>query len=225
VERASVSFRKVFGAVLSPTHVAFWTLLASLVTVIAFLLSSDVLSFSGGSTVAAAASPSAKSAPASVPRVGGTSATPTTPASSPSKTAANQIRLYTLPGNAAGQLGRQREAFDATLAGQRYPESTGIWVQCSSQPSVMVTFYVGGTYQKLSAIAGVADLAPPDMTVTIQVYADGGLWKWFGVTRDQSLPIDLDIGGYKTIGLTASTPARCPSSTKPLAYLGDAVVY
>ena len=69
------------------------------------------------------------------------------------------------------------------------------------------------------------NLAPlSGMSVQVQIYADGGVWRWFTVNHGQSLPVDLDISPYRSIGLTSSTPDGCPDTGKPLIYFGDAGV-
>jgi len=137
----------------------------------------------------------------------------------------DQIELYTLPANSSGQRGQQRDAYDVTLAGQRYPKSTGVWVRCVGGTQTRVSFYVGGRYQRLSAIAGLADAAPAGLTAQLTVFADDTVWKAFPLNRDQSTAIDLEIGRFQTIEFVASTPQSCPASARPLAYLGDAVVF
>jgi hypothetical protein len=62
------------------------------------------------------------------------------------------------------------------------------------------------------------------MSVQVLVYADDGVWQWFNVQKDASLPIDLDIGRFKKIGLTSSSPGGCPAG-KQLVHLGDGVVF
>jgi NPCBM/NEW2 domain len=148
------------------------------------------------------------------------SAAPATTEAAP----AGQTYLYELPATSAGRPGPQRSPIDVQLAGNRYAHSTGMWTQCAGAAAPQVTFYTGQKYQHLAGTLGVDSSAPDGMSVQVLVYADDGVWQWFNVAKDASLPIDLDISRYKKIGLTSSSPGGCPAG-KQLVHLGDGVVF
>jgi hypothetical protein len=177
-----------------------------------------------------------QSADSSTPRSAGSSAARGTDAVVPPSTSAategsatatapaGHTYLYELPATSAGGPGPQRSPVDVQLAGNRYAHSTGMWTQCAGKAVPQVTFYTGQKYQHLAGTLGIDSSAPDDMSAQVLVYADDGVWQWFTVQKDASLPIDLDISRYKKIGLTSSSPGGCPAG-KQLVHLGDGVVF
>jgi hypothetical protein len=172
-----------------------------------------------------------QSADSSVPRPAGSSVARGTDAAAPPPTTAGtatapagETYLYELPATSAGRPGPQRSPIVVQLAGNRYAHSTGMWTQCAGAAVPQVTFHTGQKYQRLAGTLGIDSSAPDGMSVQVHVYADDGLWRWFTVQKDASLPIDLDISPFKKIGLTSSSAGGCPAG-KQLVHLGDGVVF
>ncbi|WP_199509430.1 hypothetical protein [Nucisporomicrobium flavum] len=199
------------------------TVVAALTAAGVSLASSDGSATSAGTPRTAAASGSgtpSTSAPAPSPAPSDP-ATATTTSSATGDGTAAVTYLYRLPGNSAGQPGPQRGPADVRLGGQRYARSTGMWTQCGGEAVPKVSFFTGHKYQRLVGTLGIADSAPAGLSVQVQVYGDDGVWQWFTVRHGESLPVDLEIGRFGTVALTATSAGDCPDTSKPFVYIGD----
>jgi hypothetical protein len=132
--------------------------------------------------------------------------------------------LFALPVNSAGQRGQKLGPYHVSLAGTAYAHATRAHVKCANTTATPETFYTGGSYSKLVGVAGLVDGAPTGLRVQLQIWADGGLWRWYDLADGQTLSLDLEISGFKSIGVMGESPERCPLSKTPFAYLGDTMV-
>ncbi|MGA5298725.1 hypothetical protein ACPCHT_02280 [Nucisporomicrobium flavum] len=199
------------------------TVVVALTTAGVAVVSSEKSATSAGALPAAAGTGSGMpgtAAPATSTAVS-EPATATTTSSATGDGTAAVTYLYRLPGNSAGQPGPQRGPADVRLGGQRYARSTGMWTQCGGQAVPKVSFFTGHKYQRLVGTLGIADSAPAGLSVQVQVYGDDGVWQWFTVRHGESLPVDLEIGRFGTVALTATSAGDCPDTSKPFVYIGD----
>lgn len=186
----------------------------------------------------AAATPVASGPATSGPATSGSAGSPDATASAPAGDeaadfaaprdgagATTHTYLYQLPVNSAGQQGQQRKPLDVVLAGNHYTHSTGMWANCAGRSVPTTSYHPGGKYEHLAGTLGIVQSAPAGMSVTVYLSGDDSFLGAFTVNHDQTLPLDLDISRYQSIGFYASATGGCPRTDTPLVYLGDAVVF
>lgn len=134
------------------------------------------------------------------------------------------LPLYNATVTAFDQASSGR-AYDSTLNGTHFPDSTGFWVGCEGKASA-VTFALDGKYQRLTGTAGLDAVAPKDVVVKLVVEVDGKAAATLSVSRTASAPVDVDVTAARTLTLSAQrTKGTCANATRPYGAVGDALLH
>jgi hypothetical protein len=113
----------------------------------------------------------------------------------------------------------------ARLAGRSYPDSTGAWVACADPPATL-TYHLAKKFRRLTAVAGLAEFAPPDLAVRFQLTADGRTVASHVVDHRATATIDLDVSNVDSLVISAvRTAGSCPPSPRPFGVLGEASLF
>ncbi|GAB2962851.1 hypothetical protein GCM10027280_59680 [Micromonospora polyrhachis] len=124
----------------------------------------------------------------------------------------------------AGDASRSGYRIDSTLAGDRYPKSTALWVGCDGKP-LTISYEIDGRYKRLAATAGLDAHTPAGLAAKIVVAGDGKTRKSVTVTRDTTAAIDIDVTGVRLLTLSAvRTKGSCELASRPYGALGDALL-
>lgn len=116
-------------------------------------------------------------------------------------------------------------AYDSTLNGVHFPDSTGFWVGCEGTASA-VSFALDGKYKRLTGTAGLDAVTPKDIVVKLVVEVDGKDAATVSVSRTSSAPIDVDVTSARTVTLAAvRTKGTCGTATRPYGAVGDALLH
>ena len=121
--------------------------------------------------------------------------------------------------------GGSGRAYDSTLNGVHFADSTGFWVGCEGKPS-SVTFALDGKYKRFTGTAGLDAVAPKDVVVKLVVEVDGKDAATVSVSRAASGPLDVDVTSARTLTLSAQrTKGTCANATRPYGAVGDALLH
>jgi hypothetical protein len=122
----------------------------------------------------------------------------------------------------ASAVGANGQAINATLAGENYPTSTGMWIGCNGQPAT-TTYRLDNRFAGLNAVVGLQPHTPDGLTVFVTISGDGRVLKEFTVGKTANIPIDLTVRGVNSLVVAAILQAgTCGVSTIPYGALGDA---
>jgi hypothetical protein len=149
----------------------------------------------------------------------GTSATPSTTAA----THSTNVPLYQRfeRASAAGTNGQR---IDATLAGKRYPSSTGMWVGCDGSAAT-VTYRLDHNFSRLTAAAGLQAHTPDGLTARVTITGDGRQLSGFIASKTTTVPVDVPLIGINSLVVSAVVDqGTCGASDIPYGALGDAVL-
>lgn len=126
---------------------------------------------------------------------------------------------------AQNSVGPNGQPVTASLAGTRYPNSTGMWVGCDGEPAT-TTYRLGGRYSRLQASAGLQPHAPDALSVDVSIAADGKSLAHFIISKNATAPVDLDVGGADALVVSAIAVDRsvCGTSDTPYGALGTAML-
>lgn len=122
-------------------------------------------------------------------------------------------------------VGPNGKPINATLAGDNYPDATGMWVGCSGQPAT-TTYKLSGGFSRLHAVAGLEPNTPDGLKTHATITADGRDVQEFTIEKTQTQPIDVDLTGVDTlvVAAIAVNPSLCGSSSTPYGALGAALL-
>ncbi|WP_327005064.1 NPCBM/NEW2 domain-containing protein [Dactylosporangium sp. NBC_01737] len=138
--------------------------------------------------------------------------------------ASADVPLHDATVSASDQSGSGR-AYDSTLNGVHFVDSTGFWVGCEGKPSA-VTFALDGNFKRFTGTAGLDAVAPKDIVVKLVVEVDGKDAATVSVSRTASAPLDVDITSARTLTLSAQrTKGTCANATRPYGAVGDALLH
>jgi hypothetical protein len=138
--------------------------------------------------------------------------------------AAADVPLHDASVTASDQGGSGR-AYDSTLNGVHFVDSTGFWVGCEGKASA-VTFALDGGFKRFTGTAGLDAVAPKDVVVKLVVEVDGKDTATVSVSRTASAPLDIDVTSARTLTLSAvRTKGTCANATRPYGAVGDAVLH
>lgn len=127
-------------------------------------------------------------------------------------------------GVTASDRGESGRAYDSTLNGVHFTDSTGFWVGCEGRPSA-VTFALDGRFKRFTGTAGLDAVAPKDVVVKLVVEVDGRTAATVTVSRTASEPVELDVTSARTLTLSAlRTKGTCANATRPYGAVGDALL-
>ncbi len=138
--------------------------------------------------------------------------------------AAGNLPLHDASRTAYDQAASGR-AYDSTLNGVHFADSTGFWVGCEGKPST-VTFALDGKFKRFTGTAGLDAVAPKDVVVQLVVELDGKAAASVSVSRVTSAPLALDVTAARTLTLSAlRTKGTCANATRPYGAVGDAMLH
>jgi hypothetical protein len=122
-------------------------------------------------------------------------------------------------------VGPNGKPINATLAGNNYPDATGMWVGCGGQPAT-TTYRLNGGFSRLHAVAGLEPNTPDGLKTQATITADGRALQEFTIDKTQTQPIDVDLTGVDTlvVAAIAVNPSLCGSSSTPYGALGAALL-
>jgi NPCBM/NEW2 domain len=128
------------------------------------------------------------------------------------------------PGGAAGAAPAGGRV-TARLAGRDYPDSTAAPVACAGPPATL-TYQLAGKYRRFTAVAGVAETAPPDLAARFDVTVDGRPVSTLLVDQRRTAPVDVEVPGARTLVISAvRTAGACPPPPQPSGILGAASLF
>ncbi|MEU0556319.1 NPCBM/NEW2 domain-containing protein [Dactylosporangium sp. NPDC006015] len=128
-------------------------------------------------------------------------------------------------GRTASDQGSSGRAYDSTLNGVHFADSTGFWVGCEGKPSA-VTFALDGKFKRFTGTAGLDAVTPKDVVVKLVVEVDGKDAATVSVSRTASAPLDVDVTAARTLTLSAlRMKGTCGNATRPYGAVGDALLH
>lgn len=163
----------------------------------------------------------ATTATSSAEATAATSATAPATTSAPAENAA-QVPLYQ-EFEAEHSVGPNGKPVNASLAGTEYPNSTGMWVGCGGEAAT-TTYRLSGKFTHLHAIAGLQPHTPDQLNVDVTITGDGKSLKQFSLTKQNPVPVDVDLGGVDAlvVAAIAVNNSLCGASGTPYGALGAA---
>jgi len=153
------------------------------------------------------------------------SATATAPGTTTAPTTAGnavQVPLYQ-EFEAEHSVGPNGKAINASLAGQSYPNSTGMWVGCGGQPAT-TTYRLSHKFSRLHATAGLQPHTPEQLNVNVTISGDNRTLQQFALTKQSPVPVDVDVSGVDALVVAAIAVNNelCTASGTPYGALGGA---
>jgi NPCBM/NEW2 domain len=149
----------------------------------------------------------------------GTSATPSTTAA----THSTNVPLYQ-QFERASAAGINGQRLDATLAGRRYPSSTGMWIGCDGTAAT-ATYRLDHNFSRLTATAGLQAHTPDGLTARVTITGDGRQLSEFIANKTATVPVDVPLVGIASLTVSAIVDqGTCAGSDTPYGALGDAVL-
>lgn len=122
----------------------------------------------------------------------------------------------------ASAVGANGQPINATLAGESYPTSTGMWVGCNGRPAT-TTYRLNHQFTELNAVVGLQPHTPDGLTVFVTISGDGQVLKEFTIGKTANIPVDLTLRGMDSLVVAAILESgTCGASTIPYGALGDA---
>jgi len=98
-------------------------------------------------------------------------------------------------------------------------------VACADPPATL-TYHLAKKFRRLTAVAGLAEFAPPDLAVRFQLTADGRTVASHVVDHRATATIDLDVSNVDSLVISAvRTAGSCPPSPRPFGVLGEASLF
>jgi serine/threonine protein kinase len=165
--------------------------------------------------------PAAQPAPPS-----GQAGEPVNPTMTPQPTSAAQpikVGLYQ-QFQSASAVGPNGQPINATLAGQSYPSSTGMWVGCEGRPAT-VTYRLDHKFTELKAVVGLQPHTPDGLTAQVTISGDGQVLQQFTVGKSPIVPVDLNLNGMNSLVVAAlRVTGVCTPASLPYGALGGAVL-
>ena len=135
----------------------------------------------------------------------------------------NKVGLYQQFQSGSG-VGPNGQAINATLAGESYPTSTGMWVGCEGRPAT-TTYRLDHKFAELNAVVGLQPHTPDGLTAHVTISGDGQVLKEFTVGKTANIPIDLTLNGMDSLVVAAILQTGiCTPASIPYGALGDAVL-
>jgi hypothetical protein len=151
----------------------------------------------------------------------GTSAAPST--TTTGATHSTNVPLYQRFERASA-AGANGQAVDATLAGKRFPSSTGMWVGCDGTAAT-ATYRLDHTFSRLTATVGLQAHTPDGLTARVTITGDSRLLGEFVASRTATVPVDVNLVGTNSLVVSAILEqGTCAGSNTPYGALGDAVL-
>jgi serine/threonine kinase PknH len=124
----------------------------------------------------------------------------------------------------ASAVGPNGQSINATLAGESYPTSTGMWVGCEGSPAT-TTYRLDHKFAELNAVVGMQPHTPDGLTAHVTISGDGQVLKEFTVGKTANIPIDLTLNGMDSLVVAAILQTGiCTPASIPYGALGDAVL-
>jgi NPCBM/NEW2 domain len=149
----------------------------------------------------------------------GTSATTSTTAA----THSTNVPLYQ-QFERASSAGANGQAIDATLAGKRYPSSTGMWVGCEGAPAT-ATYRLDHNFSRLTAAVGLQAHTPDGLTARVTITGDNRLLTEIVASKTATVPVDVTLVGTDSLVVSAMVDqGTCAGSDTPYGALGDALL-
>ncbi len=113
---------------------------------------------------------------------------------------------------------------NATLAGQSYPNSTGMWIGCEGVAAT-TTYRLDGKFTALNAVVGLQPHTPDGLAAHVTISADGQTLQQFTVDKSANVTIDLNLSGMNSLAIAAiRTTGVCAPASIPYGALGNAVL-
>lgn len=131
------------------------------------------------------------------------------------------VPLYTLL-DSTSAVGTNGQQIDATLAGQRFEDSTGMWVGCEGSAAT-ATFQLDGRYGRLTATAGLQSHTPSELTAHVTITGDGAVLSEFTTGPGNTVPVEVSVAGVREVTVAAIRESgTCTVSGRPYGALGNA---
>ena len=140
----------------------------------------------------------------------------------PVKPQSLEVPLYEQLESAEAE-GPTGEPFDATLVGESYPYSTGLWVGCRGTAAT-ARFRLHRNFTRLTATAGLLEQAPDGLAVRVTISGDDRVLSEFTVRKTATTPVDLSVDRTEVLVIAAVAEEACGPGTDPFGALGDAVL-
>jgi hypothetical protein len=168
--------------------------------------------------------PSDAGSPAPLPSLPSLTPSPPSAAPTPARTVSPRVLLDTLrPAVVAdGASGRKMVA---VLGRTTFPNSTSVFVSCSTRPATL-TYRLGGGFTQLSAVVGLTGSSTPgDLVAQISVVGDGRTLAMTTVSLDRTAGVSVNLSGVRTMVVTAQRiSGECRNSDQPYGVLGTATL-
>jgi serine/threonine protein kinase len=141
----------------------------------------------------------------------------------PSAAQPTKVGLYQQFQSASG-VGPNGRPINATLAGQNFPTSTGMWVGCEGVPAT-TTYRLDGKFSELNAVVGLQPHTPNGLTANVTISGDGKVLQQFTVGKSATVPVDLNLTGMNSLVISAILASGvCTPASIPYGALGNAVL-
>ena len=113
----------------------------------------------------------------------------------------------------------------SVLGAQRFPDSTGLFVNCADNPATL-TYQLNGRYTRLTATAGLTgDATPGDLLADVVIMGDGRPLVSATVSLDRIVPISINLTGIRTMVVSAvRAQGTCRNANQPFGVLGTATL-
>ncbi len=170
-----------------------------------------------------APSPSPTARPAPPSGQTGNPVNPTTILQPTSAAQAVKVGLYQ-QFQGANAVGPNGQPINATLAGQSYPTSTGMWVGCEGKPAT-TTYQLDRKFTELNAVVGMQPHTPDGLTAHVTISGDGQVLQEFTVGKSANITVDLNLNGMSSLVIAAiRTSGVCTPASIPYGAFGNAVL-
>jgi hypothetical protein len=167
---------------------------------------------SAGADVTAAVPPTPSARPA-----------PSSRATSP-RPVVVRVALHTLRPSVVADGPSGRPAV-AVLGSAVYPDSTAVFVSCTTRPATL-SYRLDGAFTDLTARAGLTgSVTPGNLVARFVITGDGRTLASVEVSLDHSVPIPVDLTGVRTLVVSAvEVRGTCRNSDQPYGVLGTAML-
>lgn len=134
-----------------------------------------------------------------------------------------EVRLYEQRESAIAE-GPNGTPTDATLVGESYPSSTGLWIGCAGTAAT-TTYRLDRKFTRLTATVGLQEQAPDGLAARVTISSDGQVLSEFTVRKTATTPVDLRVNKTDSLVVAAILEeGTCGRGDTPYGALGDAVL-
>jgi hypothetical protein len=119
--------------------------------------------------------------------------------------------------------GQSGQRVNSMLGSKRFPDSTGVFINCSAQPATL-TYRLDGGYSRLTTTAGLSgDATPGNLVARFVITGDGRTLSTVTLSLDRSAALSIDLNGVRTMVVSAErVTGSCQESNQPYGVLGSA---